>query len=48
MRRIGVPTAAIAERYKAGDTIEELARDFGAKSNEIEEAIRCELELRTA
>ena len=39
----GIPTAVIAERYKAGEAIAELAEDYGRESLEIEEAIRCEL-----
>jgi uncharacterized protein (DUF433 family) len=39
----GIPTAVIADRLKAGDTIDELARDYGRTASEIEEAIRCEL-----
>ncbi len=46
--RLGVPTAVIAERYKAGDGIDELATDYGADRYEIEEAIRCELEVKAA
>ncbi|MCI0650280.1 MAG: DUF433 domain-containing protein [Planctomycetes bacterium] len=38
-----IPTLAIAERFKAGETEDELARDFGRERTEIEEAIRCEL-----
>ena len=44
----GIPTAAIAERYKAGESIDELAEDYGRSRNEIEEAIRCELWLEAA
>lgn len=44
----GVPTAVLADRYKAGDSIDELAADFGASRDEIEEAIRCELALQAA
>lgn len=44
----GVPTAIIAERYKAGESVIDLARDYGRKPNEIEEAIRCELHLAEA
>ncbi|MBR8828452.1 MAG: DUF433 domain-containing protein [Gomphosphaeria aponina SAG 52.96 = DSM 107014] len=39
----GIPTKNIAERYKAGDSIEELAYDYDCTSLTIEEAIRCEL-----
>jgi uncharacterized protein (DUF433 family) len=44
----GIPTAAIAERYKAGESIDDLAEDYGRSRNEIEEAIRCELWLEAA
>lgn len=44
----GVPTAILAERYKAGDSIDFLADDYGAQRDAIEEAIRCELELKAA
>jgi uncharacterized protein (DUF433 family) len=43
-----VPTSAVAERYKAGETIESLANDYDCPSLQIEEAIRCEFELRAA
>jgi len=39
----GIPTEIIAERYKAGDSVKELAEDYGRQEMEIEEAIRCEL-----
>jgi len=44
----GIPTAIVAERYKAGESIDELAEDYGRSRNEIEEAIRCELWLEAA
>jgi uncharacterized protein (DUF433 family) len=44
----GIPTAILAERYKAGDSIDALAEDYGAQREAIEEAIRCELELKAA
>ena len=44
----GVVTSIIAERYKAGEAIDELAEDYGRKRSEIEEAIRCELYLEAA
>ena len=40
----GVATEIIAERYKAGESVEELALDYGRTEEEIEEAIRCELQ----
>jgi uncharacterized protein (DUF433 family) len=39
----GIPTEIIAERYKAGESIHELAEDYDRSREEIEEAIRCEL-----
>lgn len=44
----GIPTAVIAERYKAGESIDQLADDYGRERLDIEEAIRCELEERAA
>lgn len=40
----GVPTGVIAERYKAGESVDDLAHDYARDRLEIEEAIRCELE----
>lgn len=42
----GLATNVLAERYKAGESVRELARDYEREEGEIEEAIRCE--LRTA
>lgn len=39
----GVTTSTIAERFDAGESIEELAADYGRPPTEIQEAIRCEL-----
>ncbi len=44
----GLVTEEIAARYKAGDSIPELARDYGRPNEEIEEAVRCELQLQAA
>ena len=44
----GIPTDVIAERYKAGESIGELAADYSCKGSAIEEAIRCELQLKAA
>lgn len=44
----GIPTAVVAERYKAGESMDELAEDYGRSRDEIEEAIRCELWLEAA
>jgi uncharacterized protein (DUF433 family) len=38
----GIPVSAIYERYKAGDSVAELAQDFRLDTSAIEEAIRCE------
>ena len=43
-----VPTAVLADRFKAGDSIEDLAGDFEVSSFDIQEAIRCELDRREA
>ena len=43
-----IATAVIAERYKAGDSIYELASDYGCIRDEIEEGLRCELDLSMA
>lgn len=43
-----IPTIEIAERYKAGDSIAELAADYDRSAVDIEEAIRCELRLDAA
>jgi uncharacterized protein (DUF433 family) len=44
----GIPTAVIAERYKAGDSMDDLATDYGRTRLEIEEAVRCELQVEAA
>ena len=44
----GVPTTEVAQRYKAGESIDELADDYGLQRIEIEDAVRCELHLATA
>jgi uncharacterized protein (DUF433 family) len=41
----GLPTRVVAERYKAGDSIPQLARDYGRKEEEIDDAIRYELRV---
>jgi uncharacterized protein (DUF433 family) len=38
------PTAVIADRYKAGESIADLADDYGEDPLNIEEAVRCELQ----
>jgi uncharacterized protein (DUF433 family) len=44
----GIRTELVAERYKAGESIDELARDYGRNRAEIEEAVRCELAIKAA
>jgi uncharacterized protein (DUF433 family) len=44
----GIATVVIAERYKAGESVDELADDYGRERLEIEEAIRCELQIEAA
>jgi uncharacterized protein (DUF433 family) len=44
----GIATAMIAERYKAGESVDEIADDYGRDRLEIEEAIRCELQIKAA
>jgi uncharacterized protein (DUF433 family) len=43
-----IPTAEIAERFRAGDAFAALAEEYGRPTAEIEEAIRCELLLDNA
>lgn len=38
-----IPTVEVAERYKAGDTIDDLLREYDASEVQIHEAIRCEV-----
>ncbi len=39
----GIPTAVLADRYKAGESMQDLAVDYDCEREMIEEAIRCEL-----
>jgi len=41
----GIPTVEIADRYKAGESVESIATDYGRTREQIEEAIRYELPL---
>lgn len=43
-----IPTTEIAERFRAGDSLAELAKEYGRPPQEIEEAVRCEFELDSA
>lgn len=44
----GIPTAVLAEQFKAGDPPAALAKEYGADEEAVWEAIRCELEFRQA
>ena len=44
----GIPTAVLAERFKAGDQPPDLAKDYGASEEAIWDAIRCEVDLKAA
>lgn len=44
----GIPTAILAERFFAGDSLADLASDYEIPADEIEEAIRCERERLAA
>jgi len=48
LRVCRVETAVIAERYKAGDSVDSLADDYACERLEIEEGLRCELSLQDA
>jgi uncharacterized protein (DUF433 family) len=39
----GIATAVVASIFRAGETLEALAKDYGRSVSQIEEAIRCEL-----
>lgn len=44
----GIPTFDVFQRFRAGETIKELAEDFGRDPMDIEDAIRCEFPLAEA
>jgi uncharacterized protein (DUF433 family) len=48
IRKLGIPTALIAERFDAGETIASIAADYEAEPNDIEEAIRAERQVHAA
>lgn len=48
IRRTGITTTAVTERFKAGESIISLAEDFDRAPEEIEAAIRSELDLQPA
>jgi len=41
----GLPTRVVAERFKAGDSVPQIAADYGRKEEEIDDAIRYELRI---
>jgi uncharacterized protein (DUF433 family) len=43
-----IPTAEVAERFKAGESLKDLSADFRRPIEEIEEAVRIELDLEAA
>ncbi len=44
----GIPTAVLAEQFKAGDPVPVLAKEYGADEEAVWDAIRCELDLEAA
>lgn len=44
----GIPTAVLAEQFKAGDPVPVLAKEYGAEEEAVWDAIRCELDLEAA
>jgi len=44
----GIPTEVVADRFNAGESIDELAEDYGRTRGEIEEAIRFERRTEAA
>jgi len=48
IRRSGITTSAVAERFKSGESVMSLAEDFDRLPAEIEAAIRSELDLQPA
>ena len=48
VRGRAVPTAVLADRFKAGDSIRVLSQDLDISGDVVEDAIRCELERDAA
>jgi uncharacterized protein (DUF433 family) len=44
----GISTAVLASRYRGGDSIQSLAREYGRKTHEVEEAIQWETRAAAA
>ena len=45
---VGVPTAVIADRFDAGESVGELAKDYGCEALDIKQAIDYERTLPKA
>jgi uncharacterized protein (DUF433 family) len=45
LAQTNIRTAVVAQRYLAGESVEDLATDYGRSSGEIQEAIRCEIAI---
>ncbi len=45
---VGVPTSVVADRHQAGETVAELAKDYGCEASEIEKAVDYERALPKA
>lgn len=43
-----IPTAVLAEQFKAGDAVPVLAKEYGVTEEAARDAIRCELDLQAA
>lgn len=46
--KTGIPTESIAERFRAGESIQTIARDFGLNPNRVEAAVRWESHVPAA
>lgn len=42
LSKVAVPTDVIVDRFRTGDSVMEMAKDYGVDENEIEEALRFE------
>jgi uncharacterized protein (DUF433 family) len=42
LTKAAVPTEIIFDRFQAGDSLEDMAKDYGVGEKEIEEALRFE------
>ena len=45
LKRTGIATRVVAERYLAGESPEDLAKDYKRTRDEIDEIVRCETQL---